>query len=109
IIPKEASDPIGAEIVNLAGYRSAIFSVALHDKQWRGKGVLLETRAKLINHFVREGGIERFYGIVESRNLASIYNYRRLGFDHVGTWHRHKQDPVSGQVYDMVHFELLRE
>ena len=77
-------------------------------REWRGKGVMLEVRAKVINHFFANG-VERFYGNVEGRNAASIFNYNRLGFKHVGTMHRHKQDPVTGEVIDLVSFELFRE
>jgi RimJ/RimL family protein N-acetyltransferase len=109
IIAKETGEPIGADVITLAGYRSACGSIALHDVKWRGKGVVLETRAKLINHFFKRGGVERFFGSVDGRNMASLFNYQRLGFDHAGTWHRHRCDPESGEVFDLVQFEMFRD
>lgn len=109
IVPKETGIPIGAEIVSIGGYRSACSSIAVHDVKWRGKGVVLETRAKLINHFFRHGGVERFFGSVEARNMASLFNYQRFGFDRAGIWHRHRYDAESGRVFDMVQFEIFRD
>lgn len=109
ITPKTATEPIGAEIVTLTGYRSGFCAIAIHDKAWRGKGVVFETRSALINHFFLKGDLVRFFGIVEGRNLSSIFNYRRLDFRHAGTWHRHRQNPATGEVLDIVHFELMRE
>ena len=42
-------------------------------------------------------------------NAASIFNYRRLGFAHVGTEHRVRRDPVDGKVFDLLAFEIFRE
>ncbi|PWW01720.1 RimJ/RimL family protein N-acetyltransferase [Hoeflea marina] len=109
IIDRESGRSIGVHTVALSGYRSAYFTVAVSDRDWWGKGAVLETRATLINHFIRHAGTERFFGMVHGRNLSSIFNYQRLGFSHVGSWHRHKQDPVSGEIFDVVLFELFRE
>jgi len=108
ILPRGSARPIGVEVVSLAGYRSASFAVALNDRSWRGKGVVTEVRSKLIDHLFANG-IERVFGIVAARNASSIFNYKRLGFSHAGTWHRHRVDPVTGEVFDMVNFELFRE
>lgn len=109
IIPKEGGRPIGAHAIKLTAYRTASLTVALHDRDWWGKGVVLEVRPRLINHFFRHGEIDRFIGSVNGRNAASIFNYKRLGFDHVGTWHRHFRDPVTGEVIDVLDFELFRD
>lgn len=109
ILAKATGKPIGVHTVMLSGHNSASFIVVLQDRDWWGKGVVLETRAKLMNHFIRHAGVERFFGVVYGRNLASIFNYQRLGFSHIGSWHRHHMDPVSGEVSDVVMFELFRE
>lgn len=109
IVPRGSTTPIGGHITKLLGYRSAINTVALHDRDWWGRGVVVEVRAALINHFFANSPVERFFGIVEARNAASIFNYRRLGFDHVGTWHRSRQDEATGEVFDLVNFEIFRD
>lgn len=109
ITPKGETRPIGVNAFKFSGYRSAFGSVAIHDRAWWGKDVVVEVRAELMNQVFRHTNTERFYGVVEAGNVASIFSYRKLGFAHVGTWHRHKQDPVTGEVYDFVHFEIFRE
>lgn len=109
VIAKATGKPIGIHMVGLSGHKSAYFAVALHDRDWWGKGAVIETRTKLMNHFIRHADVERFFGMVDGRNLSSIFNYQRLGFTHTGSWHRHNRDPVTGEVSDVVMFELFRE
>lgn len=109
ITPRGESRPIGAHAVKLSGYRSAFGTVALHDRAWWGKDVVVEAKAMLMNQFFRHAGIERFYGVVDAHNVASVFSYRHLGFTHCGTWHRHRQNPVTGEVIDYVFFEMFRE
>jgi len=108
ITPRGAAAPIGGHIIKTLGYRSAICTVALHDRDWWGKGVVVEVRARLMNHFFAHSDTERFYGIVSARNASSVFNYRRLGFDHTGTWHRALQDRATGEIIDLLHFEMFR-
>lgn len=109
IVPKGTDTPIGLHSTKLFGYRSARNMIGLSDRQWWGKGVTVEVRARLINHFFRLAGVERFCGSTSTRNTASIFNYRRLGFEHVGTSHRESVHPISGDVLDVMLFELFRE
>ncbi len=109
IYPKGESKPIGMHMTVLRGHRSADTSVAIHDRAWWGKGVVAEVRARIIDHFFEYGPVDRFCGAVNARNLPSVFNYRKLGYRHVGTLHRSKSDPVTGDVFDMIVFELFRE
>ncbi len=63
----------------------------------------------MINHFLMYAPVDRFCGYVNARNFASIFNYRKLGFTHVGTLHRVTSDPVSGDVHDTLIFEMFRK
>ncbi len=67
----------------------------------------MEVRAELMNQFFRHTNVERFYGVVDARNVSSIFSYRKLGFTHNGTWHRCRQDPSTGEVFDLVTFEMF--
>ncbi len=109
IYPKGNSKPIGMHMTALRGYRSAETSVVVHDRAWWGKGVVAEVRAQIIGHIFEHAPIDRFCAAVNARNLPSIFNYHKLGYRHVGTLHRSKSDPVTGEVFDMVLFELFRE
>lgn len=109
IVPKGGTAPIGVHFVRFQHYRAARNSVALHDRAWWGKGVVVEVRARLMNHFFANApNVDRFIGEVNSRNVASLFTYRRLGYDHVGTWHRHKHDPATREVGDLLMFEMFR-
>ena len=41
-------------------------------------------------------------------NVTALLFYKKLGFKHVGTLHQAQRDPVSGELFDMLVFELLR-
>jgi RimJ/RimL family protein N-acetyltransferase len=107
IVPKGETACIGMHMIRLQGYRSAMLSVVIEDRAWWGRGVVREVRSRLIDHFMAVGAIERFWGQVTARNLPSIFNYQTLGFDHVGTLHRAAYDPETGEVYDLLIFELM--
>lgn len=109
VVDKASGRVIGFHAVRYCNYRTAKLTVALRDRSFWGKNVVAEIRPRLINHFFRHAPVDRFIGHLNGRNAASLFNYRRLGFDHVGTFHRHVRNPVTGEVYDLMMFELLRE
>lgn len=109
IVPHGATTPIGVHFVRYTDYRSAANTVGIHDREWWGKNVVVEVRARLMNHFFQQAGIERFTGRVRSRNTASIFTYKRLGYAHVGTAHRSRRDPETGEATDQLFFEALKE
>lgn len=109
IVPKGAGAPIGVHAVRYRGPTTARNTVALADRSWWGKGVVIEVRARLMTHFFRHSSIERFAGSCSARNAASVFNYRRLGYDLVGTRHGAKTNPVTGEVLDFLDFEMPRE
>ena len=109
IIPHGQKEPIGLHFVHIRPYRSAYLGIALHDRSWWGKDAAFEVRKCMINHFLQNAPVDRFCGYVNARNFASVFNYRKLGFTHVGTLHRVTADPVSGDVHDMLIFEMFRK
>lgn len=109
IVPKGTENPIGAHAVKLFSYRTASLTVALHDRSWWGEDVVLEVRVRLMNHFFHYGDVDRFIASINGRNMASIFNYRRLGFSHAGTLHREYCDPVTGEIFDIINFEIFRD
>lgn len=106
IIPKGTDDVIGLHAVTRNGYRSLRNSVGINNEAWLGKDVAVEVRARLMNHFYRHG-FERFTGTVDARNFPSIFIYRKLGYDHVGTQHRERM--VRGQLLDFLMFEMFKD
>ena len=108
IMPKDGGPPIGIHGMTLQKYRSATLVVAVHDRQWWGRKVVAEVRRAVIDHAFEKKVIDRLCCTVHARNAASVFNYKKLGFKHVGTLHRAQYDPVSGELFDMLVFELLR-
>lgn len=109
IVPRGADLPIGYHALRPSGYRSLSNMVGLHDRGWWGRNVVVEVRARLMNHFFAHGGIERFTGKVDSRNHASIFTYRKLGYTHAGTMHRERRDASTGRLIDLLWFEMFKE
>lgn len=109
ITPKGETQPIGANLLRFSGYRSISGAVAVHDRAWWGKDVVVEVRAALITRFFQYTDVERVFGLVDASNVSSAFSYRKPGFWHVGTWHRHKQNPKTGAIVHHVAFELFRE
>jgi len=109
IVPKDGGEPIGIHGMTLQKHRSATLIVAVHDRAWWGEKVVAEVRKAVIDHAFENKVVDRFCCSVHARNAASVFNYKKLGFKHVGTLHRAQYDPVSGELFDMVIFELLRD
>jgi RimJ/RimL family protein N-acetyltransferase len=108
IVPKDGGQPIGIHGITLQKYRSATMVVAVHDRHWWGKKVVSEVRSAVVDHAFEEKVVDRLCCTVAARNTASVFNYKRLGFKHVGTLHQAQCDPVSGELFDTLIFELLR-
>ncbi len=109
IMVADSGDSIGYHEIRLFPYKSANLSVVILDRSWWGKTVPLEARKVIMAHFARHAGIERFYSVVRSRNFASIFNYKKLGFKHSGTMHRCAFDTVIKEPIDYLEFEMLKE
>jgi RimJ/RimL family protein N-acetyltransferase len=109
IITRDEGKTIGFHTLRLRPYKSAAIAVFILDRDWWGKNVPLEARQAILAHFVCHAGVERIAGLVEARNFASIANYRKLGFKHVGTQHRMAYDEMRQAPVDYLEFELLKE
>ena len=107
IVPKDGGEPIGIHGMTLQKYRSATMVVAVHDRSWGGKKVVAEVRRAVVDHAFENKVVDRLCCTVTARNTASVFNYKKLGFKHVGTLHQAQCDPVSGELFDTVIFELL--
>ena len=109
ILPAGSSVPIGMHALRIFNRRSATMYVALHDRAWRGKGVVPEIRTAIIDHAFRHDIVDRFYGEVHANNQPAAATYRKLGFTHIGPQHHVGQDTDSQNVTDRFVFELWRQ
>ena len=108
IVPKSTGVPVGMHAVRLLAERRARNTVAIANRDWWGAGVVLEVRARLMTHFFTHAEIDRFIGSCQARNSASVFNYRRLGYDHVGTRLAARRNPVTGTPIDVLDFEMTK-
>ncbi len=99
---------IGLHIVVRRRDGSAYCHVAVHDRAWWGKGVVVEARARLLSHFFANG-TDRFGASIDARNAPSIFNYRQLGFRVTGNAVTGMLDPLTGRGRPAVTLELRRE
>lgn len=88
--------------------RTAQTNVVIGDRDFWGKGVVLETRAVIIDFLFDRLGIERIWGSPFERNFPSIFNYKAQGFVCEGVLRRHGVR-VNGERVDQYIFGLLRD
>jgi RimJ/RimL family protein N-acetyltransferase len=108
IVPHGTARPIGVHMVKLRQRGVASSGIGIHDRAWWGADVVVEARAALMRHFFANGGIELFLGFVRERNLNSIFVYRRMGFAYKGLAGHPKRNPATGEVADLMAFEMPR-
>ncbi|GEM_PF-1429231 len=108
IVPRGATDPIGVHMVKLRKNRAASNGIGIHDRSWWGADVVVEVRAALMAHFFANGPVDTFLGFVRQRNLNSIFVYRRMGFAYTGLANTPKRNPATGEVADIMRFEMAR-
>lgn len=77
------------------------------DKDYWGKGVVLETRAALLDFCFDDLGLDKVNGAVLSRNGPALYNYRRQGWVVEGI--RKAQFICDDERVDCVQFSMFRD
>ncbi len=109
IVERDTQKTIGAHRVYLDGSGTATMAIVLNEKSWWGKGVFEEVRAAVMDHFSQSPHVVRFFGRVVTRNVSSIYNYKKLGFRLIGYDQKSWKSPVTGEHVDTMFFEYLAE
>lgn len=108
IWPKSGRDCIGLHLVNASALsRTATIGVLIAEKDWWGKGVVVEIREAILEDCFERLKLERVWAQANMRNLASVYNHRKLGFVHEGTL-RSAVIAKDGTRVDMLVFGMLR-
>ena len=88
--------------------RSAQTNVVIGDRDYWGKGVVLEARAAIIDFLFDVIDMEKIWGTPYERNFPSIFNYKAQGFTCEGVLRKHMVN-VQGKRVDQYVFGLLRE
>jgi [ribosomal protein S5]-alanine N-acetyltransferase len=108
IVDRISGATIGYESTHISKTNVALLGVAIGERHWWGKGVVVESRSAILDFLFGERDCARAWGIVGARNLPSISNYLMLGFQHEGTLRGHfgRSDLPRG---DGMVFGILRE
>lgn len=107
VVEKVSGKVIGYHLALLLEYRRATLEVVIFDREFWGKGVVVEIRKTLFVALYEHTNIRCLTSHVSSRNFASILNYKKLGFDHVGTVFSAGYDELRNQPVDMLMMTLL--
>lgn len=109
VIEDKSNCPIG--LISLVGIdpgqKSAEIFIVIGEKQYWGKGVMLEAEAALIGWAFENLGLEKIWAQARLDNIASIITMKKLGF--VMDKSRTEQKIIRGQNVDVLHFDLSRE
>lgn len=83
-------------------------NVVIGDKRFWGKGVVLETRAAIIDFLFDRLKAAKIWGSPIARNIPSVFNYKAQGFACEGILKSHRVGP-NGERVDQFMFGLLPE
>lgn len=70
-----------------AAYNTSVETTVYLDPDSTGKGVGLQLYGELLDQLAAEETVHRAYGGVALPNDASVALHRKLGFEHVGSYH----------------------
>lgn len=83
-------------------------NILLGNRDYWGKGVVLEVRGTMLDFLFNGLGLEKVEGEILGRNLSSIFNYKAQGFKSEGVRRSQILAP-DGSRTDVYHFGLLRD
>lgn len=81
--------------------------VMIGDRAWWGEGVVLETRAAVLDFCFDRLALEKVSGACYATNRAAIYNYQRQGWRVDGVRKAHAIS--EGRRVDVIPFAMFRE
>lgn len=70
-----------------AAYNTSVETTVYLDARQHGRGIGTQLYGELINQLIAEESVHRAYGGIALPNDGSIALHRKLGFEHVGSYH----------------------
>ena len=108
VIETTEKTPIG--IIGLAGidstHRTAEIYLVIGQKEFWGKGVMLEAECLLIDWAFNSSGLEKIWAEARPENIASVITMKKIGFQVEGTLRSEKV--VDGKRIDVLRLGLLK-
>ena len=109
IYPKETSKLIGFVTIHLSQkHKMATTNVALGDKSYWGKDVIIEVRLKVLDFMFENLKIEKAESEILGRNFSSIFNLKVLGYTAEGVLRQHIPS-IDGGRADKYLFGLTKK
>ena len=109
VIETPQKTPVG--VIGLAGidstHRTAEIYLVIGQKEFWGKGIMLEAECLLIDWAFNSLGLEKIWAQTRPDNIASLITMKKIGFKIEGTLRNEKI--VNGQRTTVLHLGLLRE
>lgn len=109
VIETTEKTPIG--VIGLAAidstHRTAEIYIVIGQKEFWGKGVMLEAECLLIEWAFNSLGLEKIWAQTRQDNIASLITMRKIGFQIEGTLSNEKI--VNGQRMTVLRLGLLRK
>lgn len=97
-------------VAGLAGidstHRTAEIYLVIGQKDFWGKGVMLEAECLLINWAFNSLGLEKIWAVARPENIASLITMKKIGFHTEGTLREEKI--VDGRRIDILRLCLLK-
>jgi RimJ/RimL family protein N-acetyltransferase len=107
VIETPQKTPVG--VIGLAGidstHRTAEIYIVIGQKEFWGKGVMLEAECLLIEWAFNSIGLEKIWAQTCPDNIASLITMKKIGFQIEGTLRNEKI--VNGQRTTVLHLGLL--
>jgi diamine N-acetyltransferase len=107
----ETTEKMPVGVVGLAGidstHRTAEIYIVIGQKEFWGKGVMLEAECLLIDWAFNSLGLEKIWAQTRPDNVASLITMKKIGFQIEGTLRNEKI--VNGHRTTVLHLGLLRE
>ncbi len=87
--------------------KTAEIYIVIGERDYWGKGVMLEAESLLIRHAFDKMGLEKIWAQARCENMASIITMKKLGFKIEGQLRQHKV--MGGERVDLVMLGLLKD
>jgi RimJ/RimL family protein N-acetyltransferase len=106
----ETTEKIPVGVIGLAGidstHRTAEIYLVIGQKEFWGKGVMLEAECLLIDWAFNSLGLEKIWAQARPENIASLITMKKIGFQVEGTLRSEKV--VDGKRTDVLRLGLLK-
>lgn len=109
ITERSSGTPIGIFKIYIEHPNSqGMTSVLIGNKEYWGKGIVLEIRERVLNFLFSAFRLNKVCGYVRGRNFPALFNYQKQHFIKEGVRKQHVRN-TEGGFDDVVEFAMMRE